>query len=141
MLLCCSQHAIVTFVKVVALKLRKLLRQYHNAVTSAAVVVIVIASRLSNQYPSLDINCPYNNKRAVYRYTLGSCSWQIKLIGLISGISPFLICTAFLPQNTEELRGAVRACVQLSPKEDCKNNLHGLITEWNVSRVTNIDNF
>ena len=32
----------------------------------------------------------------------------------------------------------MRACLKLSPKGDCSNGPHGLIAEWDVSRVTSM---
>jgi len=41
----------------------------------------------------------------------------------------------FSPQSKAELKGAIDACLQLSPKGDCSNGPHGAIGDWDVSSV------
>ena len=45
---------------------------------------------------------------------------------------------AFLPQFHDEIKGAVDACLNLSPVGDCSTGPHGPISDWDVSRVTDM---
>jgi surface protein len=42
----------------------------------------------------------------------------------------------FSPQSKDELKSAVNACLEVSSLGDCPTGPHGLIGEWDVSRVT-----
>ena len=42
-------------------------------------------------------------------------------------------------QSKAELETAVEACLKLSPEGDCSNGPHGLIGEWDVSRVADMN--
>ena len=44
----------------------------------------------------------------------------------------------FKAQSKVDLRTAVDACLKMSPKGDCFESPHGLIWEWDVSRVTDM---
>merc|ERR1719506_2313514 len=58
--------------------------------------------------------------------------------GSAGSISQTACTTATGFSSREELKGAVDACLNLSPKGDCSNGPHGPIAEWDVSRVTDI---
>ena len=46
--------------------------------------------------------------------------------------------SAFSPKSKEELKRAVDACLEMSPKGDCSNGPHGAIGDWDVSGVTDM---
>ena len=52
------------------------------------------------------------------------------------------VCTrrTFLTQSKEELRMAVRACLEADPVGDCSSGLYGPIGKWNVSRINTMFN-
>ena len=44
----------------------------------------------------------------------------------------------FSPQSRVQLKGAVDACLKLSPKGECFDGPHGPIAAWDVSRVSDM---
>ena len=57
--------------------------------------------------------------------------------GSSGSISRTVCAVTFLSRVA--IRSAIVACTKLSPKYDCSNSLHGLIGEWDVSSVTDMD--
>merc|ERR1719487_2444136 len=57
---------------------------------------------------------------------------------MVCTTTPLPTAPSFSPQSKVELKSAVGAYLELSPKGDCSDCPHGPIGEWDVSGVTDM---
>ena len=54
--------------------------------------------------------------------------------------STCIVCfSGFSPQTSDELNSAIIDCLEISENGDCTEGQHGPIGEWDVSRITAMD--